>query len=398
MIDTDIRNLSFPHYLEAIRAFTDEELIPSEDEMVDAGEVPPRIVGRMAEIGLFGITLPASCGGLGWNVEQQVLLTLEFTRASCVFRSRFSTVIGLTSQAILEHGTEAQRARYLPAMASGELVTAFALSEPGAGSDASNLSTVARRTAKGYELHGRKRFITNGAWADELLVFARVHDGHSLSDALTAFMIPRDQPHVETTLPSRMNGHAEGPVAQIDLDGVGVSHEAVLGGVEGQGLKQALRGINHARIHVAATAVGQASRMLTEATAHSMRRHQFGSAIADLGVVEAKIGRSFAEIEAGRALVLDCAREFDRSGFAPRERISAAKLYCTEMASQVGDRAVQMLGGDGIVGDHPVPRMWRDVRALRIYEGASEIHERNLARFVKRRVDANSSTTAVEQP
>jgi acyl-CoA dehydrogenase len=140
-----------------------------------------------------------------------------------------------------------------------------------------------------------------------------------------------------------------------------------------------MRGINHARLHVAATAVGQATRLLEEATAHAASREQFGRPLLEVGALQSLLGRSYAELEAGRALVLDCAREFDRSG-PRRERISAAKLYCTEMASEVADRAVQVLGGAGIVGPHPVPRMWRDVRALRIYEGASQLHERNLAR------------------
>lgn len=375
MTADEIRGLGFDDYLATITRFTDEELVLAEPEMVRRGEVPPALVDRMAELGLFGITLGREHGGLGWSVEQQVLLTMEFTRASVVYRSRFSTTIGLVSQAVAAHGTAEQKARLLPAFAEGRTVAAFALTEESAGTDATAVRTTATATADGFVLNGSKRFITNGHWADVLLVFAR-HDG---SDALSAFLVDRSAAGVTTRVPEQMNGHAEGPVAEIDLVDVHVGREALLGGVEGQGLRQAMRGINHARIHVAATAVGQATRLLREATLHAGSREQFGQSLLEMGALQSLLGRSYAELEAGRALVLDCAREFDRSG-PPRERISAAKLYCTEMASEVADRAVQVLGGVGIVGPHPVPRMWRDVRALRIYEGASQLHERNLAR------------------
>lgn len=375
-IAAHLRDLDFAEYHATIRRFTDEELIPREPEMVRHGAVPEDLVARMAELGLFGITLPREHGGLGWGMAQQVLLTFEFTRASVVFRSRFSTTIGLVSQATAEYGTDVQRRDFLPAMAGGDLVASFALTEEAAGTDATAVTTVATPTGDGYRLTGSKRYITNGAWADLLLVFARTDPEDR---ALSAFFVDRTAPGVTTRLPERMNGHAEGPVAELQFDDVELDRDALLGTETGVGLKQAMRGINHARTHVAATAVGQATRMLAEASAHAERRRQFGQPIGDFGAVQSMLGRSYAELEAGRALVLDCAREFD-AGTPPKDRIAAAKLYCTEMASQVADRAVQVLGGEGIVGDHPVPRMWRDVRALRIYEGASQLHERNLAR------------------
>lgn len=384
VIDSDIRGMDFDEYLATVRRFTDEELIPGEAEMVRLGHVPEKLVTRMAEIGLFGMTLPREHGGLGWTVEQQVRLTFEFTRASAVYRSRFSTTIGLVSQAIAAYGTETQRKTYLEAMANGDCVSAFALTEQEAGTDATAVRTTAQPTSDGYVINGSKRFITNGAWADMLLVFARTDPEDR---ALSAFFVDRTAPGVTTRLPEQMNGHAEGPVAEIELTDVHVDRDALLGGVEGSGLKHAMRGINHARTHVAATAVGQAARILHEAADHAARRHQFGQPIAEFGAVQSMLGRSYAELEAGRALVLECAREFDR-GMPPKERISAAKLYCTEMASEVADRAVQILGGEGIVGANPVPRMWRDVRALRIYEGASQLHERNLARALPWLLDA----------
>ena len=380
MIDPSIFELNFDQYRKLIADFTENELIPSENEMVRDGAVPERLVERMAQLGLFGISIPQSYGGLEWNMEQQVLLTLEFTRASCVYRSRFSTVIGLCSQAILDHGTEDQRTELLPKMAAGELVTAFGLTEEDAGSDASQLTTSAVLENGNYVVNGAKRYITNAGWADAFIIFARTDASVHGAKGVSALLVDATLPGVSTSLPTRMNGHAEAPVGEIHLANVVVPSSRLLGGPqgEGQGLTMALRGINHARLHVAATCVGQATRILEEITAHVNTRKQFNAPLADLGAVKSVLGECFAEVEAARALVMEGARAFDM-GDVPRHRIAAAKLFASEMVSRVADKCLQLLGGEGIVGDHPIPRMWRDVRALRIYEGSSPIHERNLA-------------------
>ena len=200
MTAPDILDLDFDDHLEAVRRLTDEELIPGEAEMVEIGEVPPPLVTRLVETGLFGITLPREWGGLGWTMEQQVRLTLEFTRASPVYRSRFSTTIGLCSQILLDHGTDEQRDRYLRDMATGRCVTSFALTEPGAGSDATAVATTAVRDGDQYVIDGEKRFITNGAWADLLIVFARTGDS-----GFSAILVPADTEGVTATLPTRMD-------------------------------------------------------------------------------------------------------------------------------------------------------------------------------------------------
>ena len=379
MTSPDILEMDFDSYLETIRRFTDEELIPGEAAMVETGDVPPALMARIAENGLFGITLPREWGGLDWSMEQQVRLTLEFTRASPVYRSRFSTTIGLCSQILHDHGTDAQKERYLRDMATGRCVTSFALTEPGAGSDATAVATTAVRDGDQYVINGHKRFITNGAWADLLLVFARTSES-----SFSGIFVPADTPGVTATLPTRMNGHEAAPTAELRFDDVHVPTTNLVG-EEGAGLTLALRGINHARTHVAATAVGCATRLLTEAAAHALTRHQFGQPIAGFGVIEAMLGRSRAELEAARALVLDCARAWDAGGI-PWPRIAAAKLVATETGKEIADRAVQILGGEGIVGDHPVGRLWRDIRALSIYEGTTQIHERNLARHLLKTV------------
>ncbi|WP_368681106.1 acyl-CoA dehydrogenase family protein [Rhodococcus opacus] len=296
MIDPEVLDNDFPTYLKVIADFTENELVPAENEMVEAGAVPARILDRMAALGLFGISIPRTYGGLEWSMEQQVRLTFEFTRASCVYRSRFSTVIGLCSQAILDHGTEEQRLRMLPAMAAGELVTAFALTEEAAGSDAAHLRTTAVRRGDVYLLDGCKRYITNAAWADAFIVFARTDESDEGAGGVSALIVDADSPGVRTALPTIMNGHAEAPVGEIYFDGVEVPAANLLGGIEGAGLTMALRGINHARLHVAATCVGQATRMLEETTSHVNGRRQFGAPLADLGAVQATLGAGFAEL------------------------------------------------------------------------------------------------------
>src|SRR5699024_9550280 len=262
----------------------------------------------MAEAGLFGISIPREYGGLGWSMEEQVRLTLEFTRASLVYRSRFSTVIGLCSQGLVDHGTREQKYSLLPSMAAGDKITAFGLTEPGAGSDAGSLTTTARRDRKEWVINGRKRFITNAAWADLLFIFARTEGGESEAGGISTFLVPRDVPGVRTRCAETMNGHAEAPVGEISLDDVRVPDSALVGGIEGTGMTMALRGINHARLHVAATAVGQATRMLEETVAHVSVREQFGEPLAELGVVQDCLGDCYAQLEAGRALTLEAAK------------------------------------------------------------------------------------------
>lgn len=377
-IEADIVHQTFPQYLSTVRRFTHGELIPAERRLVSERAVPPEIFGRIKGLGLFGITLPRAWGGLGWSMEEQVLLTMEFTQASVVYRSLFSTTIGLCSQLILDYGTERQRRELLPLMSAGDCVAAFALTEPGAGTDVRAVSTVATPTGSGYSISGVKRFITNGASADLLIVAAKVAGNDP--GALSVFVVDPRSPGVTREAAATMNGHEAGPVAEVRLADVRVEADCLVGGEEGRGLRQLLRGINHARTHVAATAVGQGIRLMNEAAAHCRQRVQFGRPLAELEVVQNKIGRCYAELIAARSTVLSCARKFDRETEVPRHDISAAKYFATEVVSRIADTVLQVLGGEGIVGDHPVPRMWRDVRALRIYEGASEIHERNLGR------------------
>jgi acyl-CoA dehydrogenase len=379
---SDIGSMEFDSYLEAIRRFTEEELIPAEAETTREGRVPEPLVERMRALGLFGISLPREYGGLGWSMLEQVKLTMAFTRASAVFRSRFSTTIGLCSQTLLEYGTLEQREALLPGMARGETTAAFCLTEESAGSDASNIATRAERTGDHYVINGDKRYITNAPIADLYLVMAKTVTNEA--EDMSVFLVPRNTPGVVPGSPYRMMGQRGSDVGGVQFQNLRVPASALLGGREGNGLKMSLRGINHARTHVAAAAVGQATRLLDEALAYANKREQFGEKISSFQAIQVLLGESFAELAAARALVLDVAARFDRKPL-PHVDVAAAKLFATEMVGRVADRAVQILGGQGYMEDQPVCRMYRDVRLLRLFEGTSQINQINIAKAMIRR-------------
>lgn len=392
---TALREMGFAAYLARVRAFTRAVLIPAEEEVEAQDAIPDSVVEEMRRLGLFGISLPPAFGGLGWSMEEQVRLTMEFTQASAVFRSRFSTTIGLTSQVILDYGTPEQRARYLPAMARGAVTGAFSLTEESAGSDAASVATRAVRESATYVITGRKRYITNAPDADLFLVVARTGSQDSGGEDLSCFLVERGTPGLATPPHARMMGQRGSHVGEVHLDACRVPADALLGGQEGNGLKKALRGINHARTHVAATCVGQAMRLMEEATAYLSERRQFGQAIGEFQALQVMLGESQSELAAARALVLECARAFD-TGPIPHIDIASAKLFASEMVSRVADRVVQMFGGQGYLEERAVARLYRDVRLFRIFEGTSQIQQINIARQVMRA--AAKERTAASSP
>ncbi len=371
----------FETYLAAVEAFTRDELIPNEERVDRLGHVPEDLVRRIAEMQLFAISIPEDYGGLGLSQEQQVRLTIAFTRASAVFRARFSTTIGLCSQAILDFGTEAQKRKYLPAMAEGRCTGAFSLTEPDYGSDAASLATTAVRDGAGYVLNGTKRYITNAADADMFLVMART--GGPGAAGVSAFAVDAGTPGISAGAPFDMLGQRGSRVSEVYLEDCGVPAEALIGGEEGIGLRAALRGINHARTHVAATCVGQAKRLIEEAVRYARSRRQFGRAIGEHQLVQAMLADMRAETYAAEAMVLDCARRFEQRPL-PFADIACAKYFASEMVSRTADRAVQILGGQGYMAENAVARLYRDTRVFRIFEGTSQIQQQQIARAMLR--------------
>jgi len=382
----DANNISgedFELYLDSIRRFTNEKLIPAERQVEEEDLVPENLVTEMRRLGLFGMTIPEEFGGLGLSMEQQVRATFEFTRASCVYRARFSTTLGLCSQAILFNGTEPQKAEWLPKMASGEVTASFALTEPQAGSDAGALTTKARKEGDGYLINGQKCYITNAPEADVFVVMARTDPETTNAKGISAFIVPSDTPGIEVAPWDRKLGNHGSHTAQIFFDDCRVDTSNLLGGTEGQGFKNAMAGINVARMHVAATCVGQADRLIEMGRDYAMGREQFGHPISDFQAVQHMLAESYAETLAARSMILETARRID-DGERPLADMSSCKLFASEMVCRVADRMLQIHGGAGYMASFDVERFYRDVRLFRIFEGASEVHKMIISREMLR--------------
>jgi acyl-CoA dehydrogenase len=380
----------FSQYLAKIQGLTDQELIPAEPSLDGQETLPEPLTESIRAAGLFGISIPRDYGGLGLSMEQQVRVMLHVTRASASYRARFSTTIGLGSQPIRYNGTEEQRRTWLPRMAIGEVTAAFALTEPEAGSDAGSLATTARRDAGDYLIDGSKRYITNARQADVFIVMARTDPASRDAAGISAFIVPATIPGIQCGPHDGKMGQDGSSTSTITFTGVRVPATALIGGLVGGGFKTAMRGINHARLHVAVTCVGQAERLIAEAVAHVTTRRQFGRRLADQPLVAAMLAESRAEAMAARSMVLETARAFDAAGEAAGPLvadIACCKLFASEMVCRVADRAVQVHGGAGYMRGSAVERLYRDVRLFRIFEGASEVQKGIIARAMVGRPD-----------
>lgn len=378
----------FDAYLARVRRFTRDQLIPAERQVEAEDRVPEEIVAGMREHHLFGLTIPPDYGGLGLGMEQQVLTTMEFTQASSVFRARFSTTLGLGSQAILHNATEEQRRRTLPRLATGEWTAAFALTEPEAGSDAGNVQTFARRDGDSYVLNGHKRYITNAPEADLFVVMARTDPDSKNHRGVSAFLVEEGTAGLTIAPPDRKLGQHGSHIAEMHFEDCRVPAANLIGETEGIGFKCAMDGINVARMHVAATCVGQAMRLIDEAVAYAKERQQFGKPIAEFQAIQFMLADSRAEMLAARAMTLETARRID-AGERPLGDMSCCKYFASEMVCRVADRAVQVLGGAGYITAYDVERLYRDVRLFRIFEGTSQIHQMIIAREMLKGAEGN---------
>jgi acyl-CoA dehydrogenase len=373
----------FEAYLESVRRLVRERLIPAEPRLEGQETLPEDLTRLLREAGLFGISIPARYGGLGLTMEQQVRVMFEVTRASAVFRARFSTTIGLGSQPILHNGSEAQRREWLPRMASGEATAAFCLTEPEAGSDAGGLRTTARREGEHYVLEGVKRYITNARQADVFIVMARTDPASRDASGISAFIVPAGTPGIRCGPADRKMGQDGSATSEVFFEGARVPAANLIGGREGGGFKTAMRGINHARLHVAVTCVGQAERLIEEALFHATHRRQFGQPLAEFQMVQGRLADMRAEALAARSMILETARAFDAAGEAQGPLvadIACCKLFASEMVGRVADHAVQIHGGAGYMRGTAVEQLYRDVRLFRIFEGASDIQRLVIAR------------------
>lgn len=371
--------------LAGVRSWVRGVAHPAEDRVAESNEVPGDIVRDMAARGYFGWSIPERYGGLGLTTEELILGAIELSQCAVAFRARVGTNTGIGSEALVADGTEEQKMEYLPRLASGEMTGSFALTEPGAGSDASALTTSARRDGGDYVLDGLKCYITNAPIAGLFTVMARTDPGSTGARGVSAFIVERDSPGLTTSAPYRMMGQAGSPVGEVRFDGVRVPARNLIGGVEGQGFHTAMKVLNKQRIHLAALCTGPAIRMLDLAMDHAEQRRQSGQAIIDFQLVAAMLADCQTEIEAARALILQTARARDDGRDIALEA-SICKYFASEACGRVADRCVQVFGGAGYVADiSPIERYYRDVRLFRLYEGTSQIHQLNIVKQMRKR-------------
>ncbi|HVK80954.1 MAG TPA: acyl-CoA dehydrogenase family protein [Verrucomicrobiae bacterium] len=369
---------TFDLLLDGVRRFVNERLIPLEAKVAEDDAIPADALAEMRELGLFGISIPEEFGGLGLNMEEECRTMFEFCRCSPAFRSAFGTNVGIGSQGLVMFGTPEQKAKYLPGIASGEIVTSFALTEPEAGSDSGAVRTKAEFQGDHYLLNGSKRFITNAARASLLTVMARTNQDVKGGGGVSSFLVPRDLPGVSVGKPEKKMGQQGAHIHDVNFDNVKVPIENRLG-EEGQGFRIAMQVLDRGRLHISSVCVGVAERLIEESVRYAAERKQFGQAIASFQMIQAMLADCRAEANAGRAMVLEAARKRDRGEDVVMDA-AAAKLFCSEMVGRVADRAVQIFGGSGYVSDFGVERFYRDVRIFRLYEGTSEIQRVIIAR------------------
>jgi acyl-CoA dehydrogenase len=372
---------SFDLLLTTVRRFVRERLRPLEERVDREDEVPAGIVAEMREMGLFGLSIPEEYGGLGLTMSEEVRVALELGGTTPAFRSTFGTNVGIGSQGLVMAGSDAQKAEWLPRIATGEIVTSFALTEPGAGSDSASVQTKAVREGDVYRLTGTKRFITNADKASLFTVMART--GEAGAKGVSAFLVPADLPGVSVGKPEKKMGQQGAHVCDVNFDGAPVPAANRLG-QEGEGFRIAMRVLDRGRLHIAAVCVGIAERLIADSVGYAVERKQFGKALSEFQLIQAMIADSKTETMAAKALVLEAAALKD-GGDPITLEAAAAKYFASETVGRVADRAVQIFGGAGYIADYGVERLYRDVRLFRIYEGTSQIQQLVIARETIRR-------------
>lgn len=380
---TEIDDDTFRQLRDMIERFVTERLVPNELRVEETDDIPEELVEDMKALGLFGLTISPDHGGLGLNCRQDSEIAMILGRTAPAFRSLFGTNIGIGARGLILAGTREQQETYLPKLASGEIIAAFALTEPDAGSDPASLKTTAVRDGGDYLISGTKRYITNAPRAGLFTVMARTGTDTAGADAISAFLVPADTPGITLGPKDRKMGQRGTTTCDVIFDRVRVPAEAIIGLEPGRGFKLAMQVLDRGRIHIGAVATGMCRRLIGEMLDFAGTRRQFGKAIADFQLVQAMIADSYTEYLAARSMVRATSAEYDAAG-AARTNASATKYYATEAAGRIADRAVQVHGGAGYMTEYAVERFYRDVRLLRIYEGTSQIQQLLIARQLVR--------------
>ncbi|WP_291368468.1 MULTISPECIES: acyl-CoA dehydrogenase family protein [unclassified Acinetobacter] len=359
------------------KSFAQEQIKPHASEWDQKGIFPKQALAQMGELGFLGMLIPEEWGGSGTGTLAYVLALEEVAAADGATSAIMSVHNSVGCVPILKFGTEQQKQQFLKPLAQGEMIGAFALTEPHTGSDAAAIKTRAVKDGDYYILNGAKQFITSGHNAGMIIVFA-VTDPAAGKKGMSAFLVPRDTPGYEVIRVEEKLGLHASDTCQIALTDVRI-HESLRLGAEGEGLKIALANLEGGRIGIAAQAVGLARAALEEATKYAHDRVAFGKPIFEQQAISFRLASMATEIEAARQLVHFAARKKE-AGEACLTEASMAKLFASEMAERVCSKALQIFGGYGYLKDFPIERIYRDARICQIYEGTSDIQHLVIAR------------------
>jgi alkylation response protein AidB-like acyl-CoA dehydrogenase len=360
------------------REVAQAEIEPHAAEWDREHRFPAELLERLAELGLMGACVPEEYGGAGADFLSYILVLEELSRADAGVGVTVAVHTSATTLPILAFGSEEQRERFVPPLARGEKLGAFALTEPGSGSDAGSLRTSAVRDGDGWTITGTKQWITNGARAGTFLVFARTDQDTAGARGISAFLL--DAEHVTITREEEKLGLNSSVTNDLALDGARVGPDRLLHD-EGKGFSVAMATLDGGRIGIAAQALGIAQAGYDVARAYALERRQFGHRIADFQAIQWKLADMATEIDAARLLVYRAAW-CKQEGLPHTEEGAKAKLYASEMARRQTAEAIQILGGYGYTKEFPVERYYRDAKITEIYEGTSEIQRLVIARQI----------------
>jgi acyl-CoA dehydrogenase len=365
--------------------FVEEELNPISLQVEASGEIPPEIVEKMRVLGLFGLSIPPEYGGLGLTTLEEIMVYEELTKTNACFRSRIGTSNSIGSMGILFDGTEDQKQKYLTRIASGQWTAAFALTEPDAGSDASNIDASAVLEGDHWVLNGSKLFITNGDCANVITTIAVTDEDKRARGGFTAFIIENDFAGFSVGPPDKKMGLKGSHTNELVFRNCVIPKDNVIGGMGmvGQGFKTAMRVLDKGRLTMGACALGASQKLLDLSVAHVQQKIQSGKSRSDLQAAQFSLADMATEIYAGRQMLYHAARLRD-TGKNVTHEASMVKLFCTETAGRIADKAMDIFGDEGYLKVSQVEMFLRDVRLYRIFEGTSEIQRMVISRNLLR--------------
>ena len=363
---------------EATRKFADKELIPISQHMEETKVMPAEIIAKMKELGYFGIVTPAEYGGMGLSNVGHCVIQEELARANLAFCLLISGNNGIGTMGIVYFGNEAQKRKYLPRMATGELLSCFALTEPNAGSDAAAIQMKAEKKGDQYILNGMKHFITRADVSDVFTVIAVTDKAKRQKGGFSAFIVEKDTPGFKIGKLQDSMGSDILHQCEMIFEDCEVPAENRLG-QEGDGWKAAMRVLEEGRLGQGARSCGMARRLIDLCVDHANQRVQFGKPIAQNQAIQWMLADMATELYAMQCMTYDAAWRLDQ-GDRTQARASKVKLFCTEGIGRIADRAVQIFGGMGYMREAPIESIYREARALRIYEGTSEIQRLIISR------------------